>query len=223
MHSEEADPQTFYLPFKMKSQEIPSVVGKAMDEWTKEDIAKQEADEDKAIEMNFPSYFDEIQTAFYDSQFEKRVRVDQFESTEVEVEEIFDELLQVTNHTETDYRASYLKDRVKIVLHALDEDETWQQLSDLQKQERTDSPWTEECAAYLSFTMQTQKLKQVMNIAEFELASSFNFYHTPLPSESKLVYKPLVALLMRLRDITIRDEYESPLLNESLFLGNYIL
>ena len=76
--------------------------------------------------MNFPSYFDEIQTAFYDSQFEKRVRVDQFESTEVEVEEIFDELLQVTNHTETDYRASYLKDRVKIVLHALDEDETWQ-------------------------------------------------------------------------------------------------
>lgn len=28
---------------------------------------------------------------------------------------------------------------------------------------------------------------------------------------------------MRLRDIVIRDEYESPLLNESMFLANYML
>jgi hypothetical protein len=28
---------------------------------------------------------------------------------------------------------------------------------------------------------------------------------------------------MRLRDVTIRDEYESPLLNEAIFLSNYIL
>jgi hypothetical protein len=28
---------------------------------------------------------------------------------------------------------------------------------------------------------------------------------------------------MRLRDIIIRDKYESPLLNESLFLSNYML
>jgi hypothetical protein len=31
-----------------------------MDEWTKEDVAKMEAKEAKEIEMNFPSYFDEV-------------------------------------------------------------------------------------------------------------------------------------------------------------------
>lgn len=30
-------------------------------------------------------------------------------------------------------------------------------------------------------------------------------------------------LKMRLRDITVRDEYDSPLLNEGLFLANYTL
>jgi hypothetical protein len=31
-----------------------------MDEWTKEDVAKMEAAEQKAIELAFPSYFDEV-------------------------------------------------------------------------------------------------------------------------------------------------------------------
>jgi hypothetical protein len=47
------------VPFKVKDQ-IPHVVGKAMDEWTKEDVAKMEADAEKAIEDNFPSYYDEV-------------------------------------------------------------------------------------------------------------------------------------------------------------------
>jgi hypothetical protein len=35
-------------------------VGKAMDEWTAKDKAKMEADEEREIEVNFPSYFDEV-------------------------------------------------------------------------------------------------------------------------------------------------------------------
>lgn len=62
-----------------------------------------------------------------------------------------------------------------------------------------------------------------MNIADLQLNSSYNFYHSPFASECKLIYQPLMQLKMRLRDITIRDEYESPLLNESMFMANYIL
>ena len=62
-----------------------------------------------------------------------------------------------------------------------------------------------------------------MNISDVRLANSYNFYHSPLPAECKLVYQPLIQLQMRLRDITIRDCYESTLLNESIFLSNYML
>ena len=62
-----------------------------------------------------------------------------------------------------------------------------------------------------------------MNISEVKLSKSYNFYHSPFPEECKLVYQPLIQLQMRLRDVTIRDEYESPLLNEAIFLSNYIL
>jgi hypothetical protein len=51
MHVEEGDEQIFTLPFKMRHQDIPSVVGKAMDEWTKEDVAKMEKEEAKKIEI----------------------------------------------------------------------------------------------------------------------------------------------------------------------------
>jgi hypothetical protein len=37
------------VPFKVRDQ-IPPVVGKAMDEWTKEDVAKMEAEAEKEIE-----------------------------------------------------------------------------------------------------------------------------------------------------------------------------
>ena len=83
--------------------------------------------------------------------------------------------------------------------------------------------WTEDAKAYLSHTLHDQKLKQVMNISELKLSTTYNFYHTPIASECKLIYQPLVLLLMRLRDITIRDEYESPLLNEAIFMCNYML
>lgn len=62
-----------------------------------------------------------------------------------------------------------------------------------------------------------------MNISDVNLDKSFNFYHGVNAAECKLVYEPVQNLLIRLRDIVIRDEYESPLLNESMFLANYII
>ena len=62
-----------------------------------------------------------------------------------------------------------------------------------------------------------------MNITDVNLSKTFNFYHSALPEEVKLVLQPMQSLLMRLRDIVIRDEYESPLLNESMFLANYMI
>jgi len=62
-----------------------------------------------------------------------------------------------------------------------------------------------------------------MNVSDVNLARNYNFYHSPFPEEVKLVLPPIQALLMRLRDIVIRDYYENPLLNESMFLANYMI
>ena len=53
--------QVFHVPFKQQNQSIPDCVGKAMDEWTKEDVARMKAEAEAEIEANFPSYFDEVQ------------------------------------------------------------------------------------------------------------------------------------------------------------------
>lgn len=61
MLAEEQSALKFTLPFKMWDQKMDKVpVGKAMDEWTKEDKAKMEQEAEKDIELNFPSYFDEV-------------------------------------------------------------------------------------------------------------------------------------------------------------------
>ena len=60
-----------------------------------------------------------------------------------------------------------------------------------------------------------------MNVADVRLDSRFNFYHDPLPHETRLVYEPLQKLLYRC-DV-ILQEYESPILQDVIFLANYIL
>jgi len=57
---ENSGEQVFEVPFRMQKQDLPACVGKAMDEWTKEDVARMEAEAEKEIETNFPSYFDEV-------------------------------------------------------------------------------------------------------------------------------------------------------------------
>ena len=60
-----------------------------------------------------------------------------------------------------------------------------------------------------------------MNVAEVKLCTKYNFYHDPLPGECRLVYEPLNRLLHRVKSIL--DEFDSPILNDALFLTNYIL
>lgn len=134
---------------------------------------------------------------------------------EVPVEDILSELLELPPNNEVVYRQSYLRDRLTIVQSCLEQQ---QNLEHLDYKE-----WVDDVACYLSDSLHEQKLKQVMNISDVKLASSYNFYHSAFPAECKLVYQPLIQLQMRLRDITIRDQYESPLLNEAIFLSNYIL
>ena len=177
MHVEESDVQIFELPFKVQNQDIPDVVGKAMDEWTKEDIAKMEAEANKQIEINFPSYFDEVQKAYYDGEF-KRDREEALTFEEVSVEEIMQELLKVTPCEEAGYRDEYLRERLGILISVLEEDPHHKLLSEANLAVISD--WSEDASAYLQHTLHSQKLKQVMNISELKLSSSYNFYHTPI-------------------------------------------
>jgi hypothetical protein len=66
-----------------------------MDEWTAADKAVMEAEANKEIELNFPSYFDEVQKAYYSGEFVKdkaEIRVNE----EVTVNDIISELLELT-------------------------------------------------------------------------------------------------------------------------------
>ena len=53
--------EMFPTKFKMKDQDLTDLkIGKAMDEWTKEDKARMEREDREEIEANFPSYFGEF-------------------------------------------------------------------------------------------------------------------------------------------------------------------
>ena len=60
-----------------------------------------------------------------------------------------------------------------------------------------------------------------MNISDAQLPQSYNFYHDTHPQEARLFFQPLSSLQCRVRDIL--REYESPILNDLLFLTNYML
>jgi len=60
-----------------------------------------------------------------------------------------------------------------------------------------------------------------MNISELKLPEAYNFYHDPIPTEARLLFNPLAKIQERVGEIL--KEYESPLLNEVLFLSNYMM
>jgi hypothetical protein len=53
--------ELFPTKFKIRDQGLADLkVGKAMDEWTKEDVARMAREDAEEIEANFPSYFGEF-------------------------------------------------------------------------------------------------------------------------------------------------------------------
>lgn len=185
MLAEEASQLKFTLPFNMKQQKLPSApVGKAMDEWTAADKASIEAEAEKEIELNFPSYFDEVQKAYYSGEFVKD-QADLKRNEEVSVNDIIGELLELTASTESVFRQQYLNERLTVVESALEfAGSTINNYSE----------WVDDIQALMQHSLHEQKLKQVMNIADVQLANSYNFYHSPIPAECKLIYQPLVQL-----------------------------
>ena len=232
-----SDGQTFEVPFAVREQALPEFVGKAMDEWTKEDVARMEAEAEKEIETNFPSYFDEVQQQFFSGEMTRDYQRDagtgRFRKVSVDVETIFAEILQVTKPDSAEYFLEYLKDRMEVVKLSLQADKFQQlkrsygldSLLSIGVPGMSEPMWQEDTVLLLKKMLggSQAKSKQIMNISEVNLTNSYNFYHDAYPEEARLIYEPMQNLLIRLRDIVIRDEYESPLLNESIFLASYII
>ena len=84
-----------------------------------------------------------------------------------------------------------------------------------------ENTWMEDAVCCLQDQVDKAKMKSVMNISEIELPSNYNFYHDPIPQEARLIFSPLSSIHQRLK--TIMSEYESPLLNEVLFISNYMM
>lgn len=105
----------------MREQTIPEPLGKAMDEWTDKDKAKMEADAEAQIEINFPSYFDEVQKAYFAGEFKRDTKPDfDFVPQEIAIEEILSELLEISVNSEQTYRQNFLRDRLTIVHQVLE-------------------------------------------------------------------------------------------------------
>ena len=156
-----------------------------------------------------------------------------YQSTQVSVEHVFAEILGVSRPTDSDYLTTYLKNRLEIVKLSLlaDKFESVKRSYGLDSLLRSSNiltasePMWQEDVVWLLKKMLSGSgaKKQIMNVAEVSLTKSYNFYHDAYPEEARLVYEPMQNLLIRLRDIVVRDEYESPILNESIFLANYII
>jgi midasin (ATPase involved in ribosome maturation) len=78
-----------------------------------------------------------------------------------------------------------------------------------------------DCMNHLREEMQRGTATAVMNVAEVRLPDSYNFYHDPMPSETRLVYDPMLRLMIKIQRVIA--EWESPILNDALFLCNYLI
>lgn len=167
MKEEERDPdeQIFFVPFKVKDQ-IPHVVGKAMDEWIKEDVAKMEAEAEKAIEDNFPSYYDEVQRTFFASEYQKegaRLVAKEKQETfskitddrEITLQEVLQEILEVYQCESS--KESILKERLQLASLVLDYDGVeaakhklnFSYLGDPMRQLQQGMTWQEDACSYI--------------------------------------------------------------------------
>lgn len=78
-----------------------------------------------------------------------------------------------------------------------------------------------EAQNYLREDLNTHQLPSVMNVTDVKLAETYNFYHDPLPHEVRLIYDPIMKLMIRIKTILV--DWESPILNDALFVCNFII
>lgn len=116
-------------------------------------------------------------------------------------------------------RRSLVKNRMKM-LHQLSKMHG-EEVEEIIPITEKDPSWMQDVANYLREELTHSAIPSVMNVAEVRLSPTFNFYHDPLPHEARLVYEPLSKLLHRLDAII--QEFESPILQDAIFLTNYML
>eukprot|EP00347_Sterkiella_histriomuscorum_P024492 403330924 len=219
---DDAEALIYQLPFKMKVQNIMDN-NKPIDERTKEDKEKMEKEALKEIETNFPSYFDEFQKSLFLGQFEKENQYidpssNKRQKQEVKVQSILNEMLSLDDAKTEAYRKSYIKLRVKMLMSYFQNAQISQHSMILSQQ---DMDYLIDAQNYLREDLSTHNSPSVMNVSDVKLSDSYNFYHDPLPQEVRLVYDPLMKLMLRIR--AILKEYESPILNDALFICNLII
>ena len=109
--------------FKIMKQKkcMPNPIGKAMDEWTKEDVARMEKEADEEIEANFPSYFNEFQKELYqaagpdtkiNADMARNLSAKLIYEDEVPIEDIFTEILELKPSAEDQYLEDFLSCRL---------------------------------------------------------------------------------------------------------------
>ena len=213
----------YRLPFKMKMQTLMED-NKPMDEWTKEDKEKREKEDKLEIEKNFPSYFDEFQRVIFSGiiqEDEQPSKVKKVQS--VKIEKILTYLIDLDKNEVNEKRSPADKRRalVKARLNMLNELINLPNSQDDLTITDRNNEWMRDISNYLREELTHAVLPSVMNVTDVRLESEFSFYHDPLPQEARLVYEPLAKLIQRLD--WIMQEYESPILQDAVFLANYML
>lgn len=233
---DDQEAQVYSLPFKMKVQNIMEE-NKALDELTAKDKEAKLKEAEEEIEINFPSYFDEMQKQLLDMTNDRAQERElspeeaiEVKHKEVAMEQAFSELIGVTEVSDASYRTEMLRLRLEIVQMCKEQTETVRLEPDgpeIQIREaleafcERDTEWMEDALCCLQNQVQQAQLKSVMNISELHLPSTYNFYHDCIPQEARLIFQPLARIQQRVRDILA--EYESPILNDLLFLSNYMM
>lgn len=122
---DDQEAQLMVLPFKMKVQSLMED-NKALDEMTAQDKERKEREAEQEIEINFPSYFDELQRQLFSLTAERPTRAESRDlgqadhvevlHHEVPVDCVLTELLtDITDAREATFRTDFLRLRLEVV------------------------------------------------------------------------------------------------------------
>ena len=110
------DEQELKVPFKVNLQQAIIDGSKALDELTLQDKEAMKEEQDREVELAFPSYFDQLQKALVLMDNESPAQIARDDLKSVRVEEVFGELCAVDDKGEVSYRTKYLQTRVQTVV-----------------------------------------------------------------------------------------------------------